>query len=393
MYPGAASRVVWWVMENRRRYFEMARPLLPRVAAAVFIAHSQAATWRGWASAGASAPAPASALLKYGTSVGRTRDSRLGPEARPLPDCTPVVPLSLSPSLALLAGLSPLPPRNSSVHQVSKAMRIQGEHERVAVAAAEDALGLLRQRMRSAMGVGEGDTVVLCLSSVNPGKGQLGLVRATLAAWERMGAEASQLAKESAPGDTARDELVDEGARGRQQSGSTSALCPGQTSSEHSRKRIGGRLVLALGSMGCKSNKEQYVQLLHSTIVAAAALSPAVAQHLKDGALLWVNSTLSVGPLYSAADVYVMNSQVSGFLCLPVPLDTARSSREGGEECGQERELGCYSRSGLGDVPTLSASFLMLSLADPGTCGFSLAIFSHCLLTMPCVAGPGRDVR
>lgn len=314
MYPGAASRVVWWVMENRRRYFEMARLLLPRVAATVFIAHSQAAMWRSWSIAQPPLSAPARGLYKNGTGMGMTGEPGLGPEARlllqrPLPECTPVVPLSLSPSLAILAGASPLAPADSSEQRRGRRMAPLGERERVAVAAADEARGLMRQLVRRAMGVVEEDTVVLCLSSVNPGKGQLGLVRATLTAWELLSPEARGGAGATAPGVPGEQagvgltELKSEPA-------SALAPCSRTTSRGCRMRRRGGRLVLALGSIGCKSNKEQYLQLLRSTIASAAARSPAVAQNLRNGALLWVDSTLSVGPLYNAADVYVMNSQV-----------------------------------------------------------------------------------
>jgi len=66
-------------------------------------------------------------------------------------------------------------------------------------------------------------------------------------------------------------------------------------------------LKILIGSVGSKSNKVEYVKSLASFLSQHSNLSKSV---------LWTPSTTHVASLYSAADVYVINSQVNIFFIL-----------------------------------------------------------------------------
>lgn len=43
------ERLIWWLMENRREYFERAKQLLGKPHALVFLSETQEQLWRQWA--------------------------------------------------------------------------------------------------------------------------------------------------------------------------------------------------------------------------------------------------------------------------------------------------------------------------------------------------------
>lgn len=43
------ERLIWWLMENRREYFERAKLLLGKPHALVFLSQTQEQLWRQWA--------------------------------------------------------------------------------------------------------------------------------------------------------------------------------------------------------------------------------------------------------------------------------------------------------------------------------------------------------
>jgi hypothetical protein len=73
-----SGRLIWWVMENRREYFDRAKLLLGKARALVFLSETQEQLWRNWASQ----------------------------EALSLPSIVAVVGLSVSDDLAAVAGLA-----------------------------------------------------------------------------------------------------------------------------------------------------------------------------------------------------------------------------------------------------------------------------------------------
>lgn len=72
------DRLIWWMMENRREYFERSRSLLAKAHALVFLSEAQEELWRLWA-----------------------RE-----EAVRLPSLIKIVSLSVSDDLAASAGLN-----------------------------------------------------------------------------------------------------------------------------------------------------------------------------------------------------------------------------------------------------------------------------------------------
>ncbi|CAI5950008.1 unnamed protein product [Closterium sp. NIES-65] len=239
------QRLVWWLMENRREYFDQAKPLLPRVSTLIFISHSQAATWRAWAAA----------------------------EGLQLPDKQHVIPLSINAELAIMAGLAPLLPpsplplptltTSAAAAAAGQGMgegRGEGEGNGAAdlAAASAAARAQMRRRVRARIGARRSDMVVLCLSSVNPGKGQLGLLQAAL-----------------------------------------------------QQRWHGRRLIVVVGAMNGKSNKGEYIVRMAEAVRERMGHAHVAAQ-VKAGGIVWVNATLKVAPLYAAADAYVMNAQGIG---------------------------------------------------------------------------------
>lgn len=78
----------------------------------------------------------------------------------------------------------------------------------------------------------------------------------------------------------------------------------GMHSSGNNKRRPDGNhnLKVLLGSVGSKSNKPSYLEKIRGLIDRQPSLA---------NMLLWTEATVHVGPLYAAADAYVMNAQVT----------------------------------------------------------------------------------
>jgi len=70
----------------------------------------------------------------------------------------------------------------------------------------------------------------------------------------------------------------------------------------HNNVTTAQSLKILIGSVGSKSNKVDYVKVLLRFLAQHSNLSKSV---------LWTSATTHVASLYSAADVYVINSQVN----------------------------------------------------------------------------------
>ncbi|GJP61830.1 hypothetical protein CLOP_g18954 [Closterium sp. NIES-67] len=337
------QRLVWWLMENRREYFDQAKPLLPRVSTLIFISHSQAATWRAWAAA----------------------------ESIQLPGKQHVIPLSINAELAVIAGLAPLlpPPPLPLPTDATTAAAAAGEGLEAAgmgdgagtagsaglAAASAAARAEMRRRVRARIGARGGDMVVLCLSSVNPGKGQLGLLQAALQVWASKGevgmagarhagdTQGEQLGlKEGGEvgGERASGEAVGAAGAGRRrvlqneagigsvgEAGAAAGAVPmagqgrqgqglafshprSQQQQQQQRWRQ-RRLIVVVGAMNGKSNKGEYIVRMAEAVRERMGDAHVAAQ-VRAGGIVWVNGTLKVAPLYAAADTYVMNAQGIG---------------------------------------------------------------------------------
>lgn len=303
-FPAGGSQVVWWIMENRREYFDRAKLVLDRVKMLVFLSESQTKQWLTWC-----------------------EEEKLKLRSQPA-----VVPLSVNDELAFVAGFTcSLNTPTSSPEKM---------HEK---------RNLLRDSVRKEMGLTDQDMLVLSLSSINPGKGQLLLVEsAQLMIEQEPSMDDSKIRKSRNVGRkksslTSRHHLRgrgllqmsdDVGLSSNELSvssesftqlnepvrknllspslftsiGNTDAVSFG---SGHLRRKVLSKsdgkqqqaLKILIGSVGSKSNKVPYVKEILEFLSQHSNLSKA---------MLWTPATTRVASLYSAADVYVINSQGLG---------------------------------------------------------------------------------
>lgn len=268
-FPAGGSQVVWWIMENRREYFDRSKIILNRVKMLVFLSESQMKQWQTWC---------------------EEENIRLrSPPA--------VVQLSVNDELAFVAGIacSLNTPTSSSEKMLEKRQ-------------------LLRKSVRKEMGLTDNDMLVMSLSSINAGKGQLLLL------------ESANLVIEPDPSPKITNS-VDKGnqstlaAKHHLRALLEKPENPVRFSNEFSRYRNLDRshrkrklladsegtheqaLKVLIGSVGSKSNKVPYVKEILRFISQHSNLSKSV---------LWTSATTRVASLYSAADVYIINSQGLG---------------------------------------------------------------------------------
>ncbi|KAL8250164.1 hypothetical protein R6Q59_033857 [Mikania micrantha] len=221
-------QLVWWIMENRREYFDRSRLVLNRVKTLVFLSESQSKQWLDWCE---------EENIKF----------------KSMPS---IVPLSVNDELAFVAGISCT--LNTPAYTTDK--MLEKRH-------------LLRKSVREEMGLKDNDMLVVALSSINPAKGHLLLL------------ESVQLAKNKRQGG-----MVDGGE-------SFKKLLRG------SEGKKAKDIKLLIGSVGSKSNKVNYVKSLLDFVSNHSDLTNSV---------MWTPATTRVASLYSAADVYVINSQGLG---------------------------------------------------------------------------------
>jgi len=130
-FPAGASKVAWWIMENRREYFDRAKDVLHRVKTLIFLSEAQSKQWQKWCE---------EESIKL----------RLQPA---------LVPLSVNDELAFVAGIP------STLNVPSFSAEKMDEQRK-----------LLRDSVRREMGLSDNDMLVITLSSINRGKGQLFLL-------------------------------------------------------------------------------------------------------------------------------------------------------------------------------------------------------------------------
>ncbi|GFQ08166.1 putative glycosyltransferase ytcc [Phtheirospermum japonicum] len=119
---------MWWIMENRREYFNRTKPVLNRVKKLIFLSESQSKQWLDWCD-----------------------EENIELKSEPA-----LVPLSVNDELAFAAGIS------SSLNTPSFTTENMLEKRRS-----------LRNAVRKEMGLNDADLLAVTLSSINPGKGQL----------------------------------------------------------------------------------------------------------------------------------------------------------------------------------------------------------------------------
>ncbi|KAL3631848.1 hypothetical protein CASFOL_024832 [Castilleja foliolosa] len=228
-----SSQILWWIMENRREYFNRTKPVLNRVKKLIFLSESQSKQWLDWCD-----------------------EENIQLKSEPA-----LVPLSVNDELAFAAGIS------SSLNTPSFTTENMLEKRQS-----------LRNAVRKEMGLNDDDMLAVTLSSINPGKGQLLLL------------ESARLMIESGP--SVKDSiLMDHDYNSR------------NLLSEVDVNKDLKSVKVLIGSVGSKSNKGLYVKTLLRYLSEHSNLSKSI---------LWTPATTRVASLYSAADVYVMNSQGLG---------------------------------------------------------------------------------
>lgn len=225
-FPAGSSHIAWWIMENRREYFDRSKLILNQVKMLIFLSESQSKQWLAWCA-----------------EENINLNSQLA-----------VVPLSINDELAFVAGIACS--LNTPLFGTEKML----EKRRI-----------LRNAVREEMGLKDSDMLVMTLSSINAGKGQLLLLESAHMLLEQESSNNDKIIK-----------LVSE------------------TESEGMQEQT---LKVLIGSVGSKSNKVLYVKAMLSFLSQHSNLSKSV---------LWTPATTRVASLYSAADVYVINSQGLG---------------------------------------------------------------------------------
>ncbi|KAL1191345.1 hypothetical protein V5N11_010271 [Cardamine amara subsp. amara] len=274
-FPAGGSQIAWWVMENRREYFDRAKPVLDRVKLLIFLSEVQSKQWLTWC-----------------------EEDHIKLRSQPV-----IVPLSVNDELAFVAGIS------SSLNTPTLTQERMKEKRQK-----------LRESVRTEFGLTDKDMLVMALSSINPGKGQLLLLESVALALERE-QEQEKVAKSNQSKiknlNGIRKEKISLAVRHRLRDSSrkmkiTSPVIdnPSVLSATVKRKLLSSGnvtqkqdLKLLLGSVGSKSNKVAYVKEMLSFLSSNGNLSNSV---------LWTPATTRVASLYSAADVYVTNSQGIG---------------------------------------------------------------------------------
>ncbi|KAL6140946.1 hypothetical protein ACLB2K_059238 [Fragaria x ananassa] len=300
-FPAGASQIAWWIMENRREYFDRAKVVLDRVKMLAFLSESQSKQWLDWC-----------------------EEEKIKLRSQPA-----IVPLSINDELAFVAGIGcSLNTPSSSTEKMLEKMKS------------------LRDAVRKEMGLTDNDTLVISLSSINPGKGQLLVLNSVCLVIEEEPQPDNSKIKNSVRKGRVRSALARKHhiralLQGSNDHSASLNGFPLSTESSvhfkedqkkhlhlhnrfasvddtdamnfdvtHKRKVLadnGGTVKQSakflIGSVGSKSNKVAYVKELLSYLSQHSNLSKSV---------LWTPSTTRVAALYSAADVYVMNSQGLG---------------------------------------------------------------------------------
>ncbi|XP_061338575.1 uncharacterized protein LOC133285383 [Gastrolobium bilobum] len=250
-FPAGGSQVAWWIMENRKEYFNRSKDVLHRVKMLVFLSESQSKQWQKWCEE-------------------ESVKLRTQPE---------IVPLSVNDELAFVAGIS------STLNTPSFSPEKMVEKRQ-----------MLREAVRKEMGLTDNDMLVISLSSINPGKGQLLLLESASSVVEHGQLLDDKKMKKSS---NLREGLSTLARRHR-----IRKLLPFRKEVLPNNKgTMQQSLKVLIGSVGSKSNKVDYVKGLLSFL----------AQHPNTSkSFLWTPATTRVASLYSAADVYVINSQGLG---------------------------------------------------------------------------------
>ena len=268
-FPAGASQVAWWIMENRREYFDRSKDILHRVKMLVFLSESQSKQWQKWCEE---------------ESI----------KLRSLPE---IVALSVNEELAFVAGI----PSTLNTPSFSTEKMVEKKQ-------------LLRESVRKEMGLTDNDMLVISLSSINPGKGQLLLLESVSSVLEQGQLQDDKKMKkvsnikEGLSSLTRKHRIrkllpLMKNGKVASNSISSNSLSRRKQVLPNGKGTIQQSLKLLIGSVRSKSNKADYVKSLLSFLEQHPNASTSI---------FWTPATTRVASLYSAADVYVINSQGLG---------------------------------------------------------------------------------
>ncbi|KAL8122991.1 hypothetical protein AgCh_011096 [Apium graveolens] len=251
--PASASRqIVWWIMENRREYFDRSKSVLGRVRMLIFLSKLQSKQWLAWC-----------------------EEENIKLILRPA-----LVTLSVNDELAFVAGIP------CSLNTPAFSMENMLDRRQI-----------MRKSVREEMGLTDDDMLVMSLSSINPGKGHFLLL------------ESARYMIEQKPflNDVSYDGLAEKDEY-YQSVNDSDTYRGGNTANTRklfsdSVQKKGVNLKILIGSVGSKSNKVRYVKAILKFLSHQPNLAKSV---------LWTSATTRVASLYAAADVYVINSQGLG---------------------------------------------------------------------------------
>ncbi|KAK8664237.1 hypothetical protein V6N13_084035 [Hibiscus sabdariffa] len=278
-FPAGGSQIAWWIMENRREYFDRSKLVLNRVKMLIFLSEMQSNQWLTWC-----------------------QEENIKLRSQPA-----LVPLAVNDELAFVAGI----PCSLNTPAASPAKMLEKRQ-------------LLRDAVRKEMGLTDNDMLVMSLSSINAGKGQLFLLESAGLVINEDPLESdsevkksmnirqdqsSFAAKHHLRGLLQKSRNLDVSSTELRLFTSVNATNDVSINGTHRSKLYDSKgeqeqaLKILIGSVGSKSNKIPYVKEILRFLSQHAKLSESV---------LWTPSTTRVASLYSAADVYVMNSQGLG---------------------------------------------------------------------------------
>lgn len=284
-FNAGSNQIAWWIMENRREYFDRSKLMLNRVKMLVFLSQLQSNQWLAW-----------------------SKEDNIT-----LTTQTALIPLSVNDELAFVAGIP-----CSLNTPLSNPDRMLQKRQ------------LLRNAVRQQMGLTDNDMLVISLGSISAAKGQLLLVESAHLVIEEQPSHTEAKSKNlpkldlNTPSLTEKFHLRGLARKRSHTNGSLTSNNTGITSDEmqlnqsdhaeyhvtrstagvnSSQEALAQNLKILIGSVGSKSNKLLYVKEILHFLSDHPNLSRAV---------IWTPSTTRVASLYSAADVYVTNSQGLG---------------------------------------------------------------------------------
>ncbi|XP_011072293.1 uncharacterized protein LOC105157579 [Sesamum indicum] len=317
-----STQIMWWIMENRREYFNRSKLVLNRVKKLIFLSESQSKQWLAWC-----------------------EEENIHLNSEPA-----LVPLSVNDELAFVAGIP------CSLNTPSFTTENMLEKRQA-----------LRSTVRKEMGLTDDDMLVISLSSINPGKGQLLLLESARLMIEQQLQMNTSDSKDSILIDHdyySRALLQNRLTDGGSSEGSTFDAGTKYISSprifsnkgtvgplrfdidasmrkllSESKGKKEQNLKILIGSVGSKSNKVPYVKALLTYLSMHSNLSKSV---------LWTPATTRVASLYAAADVYAMNSQGVGETFGRVTIEAmAFGLPVLGTDSGGTREIVEHNATGL----------------------------------------------